>query len=401
MADLTAEELESFYVESVDATGGSGSDPDKAESVLIPLERSGPVRDGSGGRVDKEVERDHYALSLFNDAQWADLKEEELRREKSGRTRYWTIEEVRGQFTSNSVKEQMDFRGETLILDPEMMLLIDIRTDYNIFVSEDNIYTREELLEAYPFEHFKCVPEDVFVQQEIGVFPPKKYAMEDHAGVVPDEYIARDVGDDSIDFVMIEDLVGMATRRGYKNKRAPSRIVLTKIYRAGDKWENFKLLKRIVHTFTTFAPAIEAAGGSFFTLPSTGSVTPGPLAIQDAEGVERERRRAEEAELRAREAELRAKEAELRAKEAELRWREVEASRIEERRAYRDERTAMLRQAREASERQREENSRAFAMAAELNGSDDVTPRDPAGDGAGEGDGGRGEEIPSDSVPLW
>lgn len=152
-----------------------------------------------------------------------------------------TIEEVRELIRRNTVQETMDARGETYIPDPDIMAMIDSRIDYPIFICDGNtVYTRGELLAHYPFEACKIEPESRFKQQEIGAFPAKKTAMGKQF-----EFAARDVPEKEEEFVMLEDIVGRATRANYTDKRLAHTIVRTKIFIGREAWENFKLFHRV------------------------------------------------------------------------------------------------------------------------------------------------------------
>jgi hypothetical protein len=168
--------------------------------------------------------------------------------EKDG---FMTIDQVRALISENTIKGSVESGG----LDPEIVALIDARINYKIFIASDNIYTREGLYDHYPFHEFNVQPEAIFVQQELGVFPPRTHAMKSEEL----EYVARDVGDESVDFMMIEDLVGSATRKDYKMRRAPLRVVKTKIYIGKERWEDFALLQRFFRGAVRVATAQIAA----------------------------------------------------------------------------------------------------------------------------------------------
>ena len=258
---------------------------------------------------DRERENAEYARSLLN-AEARRALDEGV--EKGG---YMTIEQVRGIVDENTVKGSVEAGG----LDPEIMALIDARIDYKIFVAGDNIYTREGLYDHYPFHEFNVQPEAIFVQQEIGIFPPRKHALKDEF-----EYIARDVGDESVDFVMIEDLVGQAARANYKMKRAPLRVVKTKIYIGKERWEDFALLQRFFRGAVRVATAqIAYGGGGQGGMPPLLAMfsgqAPAPPMIADAATLEAEQLAREE-EVRRREEEQRRREEEVQKKiDADLR----------------------------------------------------------------------------------
>jgi hypothetical protein len=147
---------------------------------------------------------------------------------------FLTVAEVRAIVAENTAKGSVETGG----LDPEVLALLDARINYKVFIAGDNLYTREELCAHYPFHEFGVPPEAVFAQQELGVFPPRAGREE-----VP-EYAARDAGDESLDFLLVEDLIGQATRPGYAPQRRPSRVVKTKIYVGKERWDDFLHMQR-------------------------------------------------------------------------------------------------------------------------------------------------------------
>ena len=141
---------------------------------------------------------------------------------------FMTIDQVRDLINGNTTKNSI----ETGSIDPEILAMIDVRINYKIFIAKDNIYSRECLYNNYPFHEFNVKPEDIFIQQELGVFQLSNGSL---------EYIAKDIDDEAI---MTEDLVKMATKKNYTQKRVPDRIVKTKIYIGKEQWDDFEVLKR-------------------------------------------------------------------------------------------------------------------------------------------------------------
>ena len=150
------------------------------------------------------------------------LSEEERR--QFGDT-FMTIAQLRAFVDGNTTKESMSTGG----LDPDIIAMIDIKINYKIFIVDDHIYTREELYDIFPFHNFNVQPETIFVQQELGVFATDGA---DHL------YVARDVGDTSIEFIPVEDI-------GLPIPRRPLRIVKTKVYIGRESWKDFLILRRM------------------------------------------------------------------------------------------------------------------------------------------------------------
>lgn len=258
---------------------------------------------------DAEVERREYCRALLPAAEITSI-EEEIK--KNG---FKTIEWVRETIRDNTVKESMDARGETYAIDPEIMMVIDARTNYKVFIVGDNVYTREELYAHLPFHDLKAEPENVFVQQEIGVFPARKYAMDDDEF----EYVARDLGDDTIGFVMIEDMVGSVTRKNYKAKRAPVKIVKTKVFLGKEKWEDFCM----IHRFAKGVVNISGGKPSPFLAAMIGAAASQarPMLMDEAAMKEQQRRTEEN---------MKRREEEARIREEAAKRREEETRRVEQ-----------------------------------------------------------------------
>lgn len=207
----------------------------------------------------------------------------------------WDITAVREFINENTIKETLHSQNEIRIMDPNMILVIDQRTNFKIFVTADNVYLREELLKGYPFEEFNVPPESMFDQQEIGVFPPKKHSL----GESEFEYMNRTVGDTTVDFIMVEDLVRQSVGKKHKT-REPVRILKTKVYLGNEKWESFKLVHRLAQCRKTIIDA-QLPAPSERSVPMLMSET-----LNEAERIRRQKYEAE-AEQREKEAQERLK----------------------------------------------------------------------------------------------
>lgn len=260
-----------------------------------------------------ERENNEYARSLLSEA---DRKSLDKDIDKKG---WLSVDDVRSLILEHSVKGSID---SELGLDPEVLILIDQRTNMKLFLAGDNIYTREELYRHYPFQEFGVQPEAIFAAQEVGIFPPKKYALKEDL-----EYLARDAGDETAEFIMLEDMVGAAARRDYVDRRAPLRIVKTKIYVGREHWRDFETMTRLARCMVRVSAAQIAYGGagasgSPFAALLGRSTSAGPLSITDAATAA--------ADAAAREAALERREAELRDLMEAARLREEAARRREE-----------------------------------------------------------------------
>ena len=245
---------------------------------LAPGER--PAAPPDPDEYDRGREDTEYARSLLTDDERR-LLDADIEHEG-----YLTIAQVRAIVAENTAKGSVESAG----LDPEVMALLDARINYKIFVAGDNIYTREDLYDHYPFHEFGVQPEAVFAQQELGVFEPRKHAMT--PGEL--EYVARDVGDETVEFVMVEDLVGRAARKDYKPWRTPLRVVKTKIYVGKERWEDFALLQRFFRGAARVAAAQVGPGGAVAgMLGCWAGAGPRTGALLLTDGAELARREAE------------------------------------------------------------------------------------------------------------
>jgi len=203
----------------------------------------------------------------------------------------------------------------TILADPSLMMLIDSRINYKIFVTDDNIYTREELYNHYMFLEMGVQPEAIFCQQEIGIFPPRKFALrEDEL-----EYQTRDVGDESVDFIMLEDLVGQETRKNYVHSRKAFKIATTKVFVGKELWQDFLHTESLYRGMTRITAARLAAGNdsqvpllSMLTGGAgTGASSTGPKLLTDQATLDAQRE-AFAKEMAERDAQMRVREEEQR-----------------------------------------------------------------------------------------
>jgi len=254
---------------------------------------------------DLSNENEHFARSTLDAKQRQDLDETIA---KEG---YMAIDMVRQFVAKNASAALTEASG----LDPEMMMLIDARTNYKTFIVGDNIYTREELYDNFAFHELNVQPEAVFTQQEIGIFPAEQYAMNQNDLC----YVARDAGDETVEFITTEDMVGMATRRNYKLRRELLRVIKTKVYVGKQPWRDFEALEQLARSSVRLKRFHCASGGGqgnfFAALLGAPQSTTKLLTDPETLAAERQAREAEDAR---RAAELRVREAELKEREERL-----------------------------------------------------------------------------------
>ena len=139
-----------------------------------------------------------------------------------------TVEEVRSFIKSNSSKQNDD----SSFIDPENFHKVNSCINFNIFIVDDMIYTREELFKLYPLEKLQSTPEQLFNQQDI-------FVIEEKGGGEPDYYL-RD-SDDTSEFRSVRGLKATKTIR-------------SRIYIAKEKWKSLEFLKNFTASMMTFKP---------------------------------------------------------------------------------------------------------------------------------------------------
>ena len=151
------------------------------------------------------------------------------------------IETVRALIRQNTVKTSADMRGENFVIDAEQIMAVDTRIDFQIFIAEDNVYTRDELLDSFPFKQFNAMPETIFTQQLIGDFLEKSGLH---------DFVAKDVGDS--EFVTASDLIYQATKGKTRKRKEPHKIAKSKIFIGKAAWTKFKSAAELVSAFNQY-----------------------------------------------------------------------------------------------------------------------------------------------------
>lgn len=252
---------------------------------------------------DAEEEERTYCRSLISPE---DLKTIKDTIEEDG---YWTIQDIRTFLDSNHSR-RYDNDG-VFILDADVVIQIDIRTDKCVFIMPDNtVFSREDLMQQYPFEQLKQLPEEIFAQQEVGVFP----APDSYMDKTIKEYQVRDFGADD-QFIVLQDEIGHLVKKGYKDKRPAERVVLTKIFLARDGWEDFERAVKHLRSMRRLYENAVGKGNSPLLNMLMGAPAGANQArmLEDAAGLRRREEQLEREEKR-----LQEKEKELQRMEAEL-----------------------------------------------------------------------------------
>lgn len=172
-----------------------------------------------------------------------------------------------------------DGDGDNATVDPEMLLAVDVRVGFKVFLAGGEAYTRDDLYDHFAFHELGVTPEDVFAAQLVDAFPPRNgAAVGGAAGYGGCDLVARDADDDSVAPGRVDDLVAGVGRRGHAASHvAPLRTARTKVYVGRSRWEDFVALSRVCRG----AVHVARRGGAVLALAGSGAAA-GQFAIQHA-----------------------------------------------------------------------------------------------------------------------
>ena len=204
-------------------------------SLLAPQKVKDPLGIGITNRPNAPIDPDTYDISLEQKEYSRSLlndKDISILDEQIKSNGYLSIDEVRTIISAN-----MEKNSDNSQLDGEMLAFIDARINYKIFLVDDNVYTRSELYDSYPFFEFNVQPEAIFTAQVIGVFE----VLDSDSGF---EYVVKDEDDQTTEIMLVDDLVKYANNPSFQPRR-PVRIVKTKIYAGKERWSDFKSMQQV------------------------------------------------------------------------------------------------------------------------------------------------------------
>lgn len=199
----------------------------------------------------KEEERSH-ARSLLSPKELSALKKSIA---KEG---YMPIQALR-LFVEQNTSKEVD--KTEVSIDPEILLYVDARIDYRVFIAGDQVYSRAEIMSAFPFQQLAVVPEDVLSMQEVGVFSKESGEP---------EYVAHDVGGPGPLTCLSDALRPTAT------PRPPDRIARTKVFVGRQKWEDFLNIISLRRGLASYLAPLAASQNRtalewFFGVPATAT----------------------------------------------------------------------------------------------------------------------------------
>ena len=116
---------------------------------------------------------------------------------------------------TNTILKNINQDNDYTLIDTDLVIMFDLRTNYKVFITEYDIYTREQVIEKYNLTKFKLEPEQIFNNQKIEV--------------INDDY-----------FIFDEEI----------EQRKPQKIYNTKIYIGKEKWKDFIITFRFMRSMS-------------------------------------------------------------------------------------------------------------------------------------------------------
>lgn len=180
------------------------------------------VKDSLGLGIKKSIPKEKIYTDEENEQFTRQLLSE---KEKSDLT-IFSISDIRNIIIENSNRDAYDK------IDPDLLITVDSRINYNIYIVEDNIYTYEELCTVFPFQEFNISPDSIFIRQIIIIF---------------DDNLVEVINDGD-PIISTYDLVKLATAKttaepSVEDIKRPTKIIKSKIFIGGEKWKDFLQLR--------------------------------------------------------------------------------------------------------------------------------------------------------------
>lgn len=122
--------------------------------------------------------------------------------EKDG---YYAIKDIIKSIQLNA--NNQDFT----LMDIDMIIIFDLHINYNMYVDEHNIYTRDQVIEKYNLDSFRLSPEQLFNHQQVEIIDSDYYIFDEEC-----------------------------------ENRQPQKLYNTKIYIGKEKWKDFMITYRFM-----------------------------------------------------------------------------------------------------------------------------------------------------------
>lgn len=238
------------------------------------------VKDSLGLGIKKTIEKEqiytdeeneHFTRQLLTLEEKERLKKEDI----------MNIKDVRNIIRENTLNDTYDK------IEPDLLVAIDARINYNIYVVHDNIYTYEELCISFPFQEFNISPKSIFIRQIIVIFEDDKI----------------EVFNEGDPIISAHDMIKIATDKikSQDEVKQYKKIINSKIFIGGEKWKDFLQLRGFFRGMVQVSNLqIENGQTPEFLKPFTAAIsnqlmlTSGSETVFDTEKVEEETKKAEE-----------------------------------------------------------------------------------------------------------
>jgi len=179
------------------------------------------VKDSLGLGVKKSIPKEKIYTDEENEQFTRQLLSE---KEKSDLT-IFPISTIRNIIIENNNRDTYDK------IDPDLLITVDSRINYNIYIVEDNIYTYEELCTVFPFQEFNISPDSIFIRQIIIIFDDNLVEVINDGDPIISTYDLVKLATANPDIMTKEDI------------KKPIKIIKSKIFIGGEKWKDFLQLR--------------------------------------------------------------------------------------------------------------------------------------------------------------
>lgn len=117
---------------------------------------------------------------------------------------------------SDLMKYSENRYNDYTLIDVDLVILFDLKTNYKVFITDGEIYNREQLIEKFNLVKFKFEPEQLFNHQKIEVSGNDYFLYDDENN----------------------------------NKKVPTKLYNTKIYIGKERWKDFILTFKLMRSLS-------------------------------------------------------------------------------------------------------------------------------------------------------
>jgi hypothetical protein len=197
---------------------------DSSKSLIIEdSSKSLIVKDSLGLGIKKSIPKEKIYTDEENEQFTRQLLSEKDRVDLN----ILEISAIRNIIIENSNRDSYDK------IDPDLLIAVDSRINYNIYIIEDNIYTYEELCTVYPFQEFNISPDSIFIRQIIIIFDNNLVEVINEGDPIISTY----------DLVKLATANTVTIEAAAKDIKRPTKIIKSKIFIGGEKWKDFLQLR--------------------------------------------------------------------------------------------------------------------------------------------------------------